>query len=158
MEATKNSAWIPWAIVGFFAFFMVLLSNFAWIAFHTYPGQVTEEAYKKGLAYNNAIASADAQAKLGWKTTLQTTQKNNDVGLVFTLLDASGQPIDNAEVSVRASRVTQAGHDVQITLKPNAKGAYSGTMKLDWPGAWELRISATRGADNFQQSKTVTLQ
>ena len=42
---------------------MVPMIGFAWIAFHTYTGEVTVDAYKKGLAYNSAIARAESSSK-----------------------------------------------------------------------------------------------
>ena len=157
-SARPSDRWIPWAILAFFASFMILLSGFAWIAFHTYPGQVAEDAYKQGLAYNTAIAHADAQEKRGWKTTLQTTPRGNNIDVAFTLRDAAGRAIDDARVIARAVRATQAGHDAQVVLQSSGKGHYHGTIALDWPGAWDIRISATHGTDNYQQSKTIVLQ
>ena len=157
MSTAQEAAWIPKAIIGFFLFFMVLLSGLSWIAFHTYPGEATKDAYNKGLAYNTAIAGADAQAKLGWKSTLDVAPHANRVSIVFTLVDVSTRAISDANVIARFVRPTQAGHDVEAVLHYD-NGAYRGQPQLDWPGVWDLHISATRGADNYQESKTITVQ
>ena len=155
--ANHSARWIPWAILAFFASFMLLLSGFAWIAFHTYPGEVTEDTYNKGIAYNTALSNAAAQENLRWKGVLQTMQKDNSIDITFDLKDASGKLIDDAKVVARLTRPTQAGHDVQMTLHYD-KGMYSGTANLEWAGMWDIRISATRGHDNYQQSKTIIMQ
>lgn len=156
-KARPSDRWIPIGIVAFFVFFMALLSGFAWIAFHTYTGQVTEDAYKKGLAYNAQIASAEAQTKLGWTGELQATGHDRALELRFTLRDAAGHSIGDAAVVARCVRPSQAGHDAEIRLH-YAHGVYSGTASLDFPGVWDIHISATRGGDNYQQLKTVILQ
>ena len=158
MDHVKNAAWIPWAIIAFFASFMLLLGSFAWIALHTYPGEATDDAYNKGLAYNHDLQSAAAQDALGWESSLQLVPQGHVVEIEFTLRDASGNPITNASIIARARRATQAGHDTQISLKTGGKGLYRGRMKLDWPGAWDIRVSATQGADNYQKSKIIVVQ
>ncbi len=150
--------WIPWSIVAFFVFFMLLLSHFAWIAFHTYTGQVTQDAYKKGLTYNSEIARSEAQDRLGWKAVFSLTPQGNNVRISFALRNASGRPITDAEVTVRATRATQAGHDKQLVLESIGNGVYRGNIELAWSGAWDIRVSASRGTANFQQSKTIILQ
>ena len=152
-----SDRWIPWAIIAFFISFMVLLSGFAWIAFHTYTGEATLDAYKKGLAYNDDIANADAQKTLGWKGMLQVMPHGNTLDIAFTLNDSSGHTINDAKVIARIIRPTQAGHDVQITL-PYDKDVYHGKADLNWPGVWELHISATQGQHNYQQSRTIVIQ
>ncbi|MDE3061049.1 MAG: FixH family protein [Pseudomonadota bacterium] len=157
MPPRNDAHWIPWAIIAFFVCFITLLSGFAWIAFRTYPGEITQDSYKKGLAYNAAIASADAQQAAGWKSTLATASHGLNVDIAFTLRDAAGHPLDNARVIAHLIRPTQAGHDVEIPLQGD-RGLYRGSAALPWPGVWELRLSATRGGDHYQQSKTLILQ
>lgn len=145
-------------IVAFFAAFMVLLSGFAWIAFHTYTGQVTEDAYKKGLAYNTTIREADVQKELHWSSNLTVMPQGHRVDIAFTLKDAAGHAIDDARVIALISRPTQSGHDKTLTLYPSGKGHYRGRIALDWSGAWNVRISATENGHNYQQSKSMVLK
>lgn len=154
---SKRDRWIPWAIVAFFVCFIALLSGFAWIAFHSYTGEVTENAYKKGLAYNADIAHANAQAELGWKTVLEIQTYDKITAIVFSLRDASNHVISDATVTAYLSRPTQAGHDLAVALTFN-DGTYRGMASLKWKGIWDIRISATRDGYNYQQSKTVILQ
>ena len=52
---------MPWYIVLFFVVFTIVLAGFAVIAHRTHTGVVTENAYKKGLAYNDVIKEADEE-------------------------------------------------------------------------------------------------
>jgi nitrogen fixation protein FixH len=157
-QSLPRDRWIPWYIVAFFIVFIAILGGFTWIAVHSYTGQVTEDAYKKGLAYNSIIAQADLQQALGWKSTLAVTPRGKTLDIAFTLKNASGQAISDAHVTASAIRPTQAGQDVHITLTPGGKGLYQGSVPLAWEGMWDLRISATKDGKNYQQSKTVIIQ
>jgi nitrogen fixation protein FixH len=157
-SASRSSdRFIPWYIVAFFAFFILLLSSFAWIAIRSYTGEVTEDAYKKGLAYNAVIGKAEEQARIGWKGTLQISAQGRKAHIIFMLSDAGGHPIKDAKVSARCVRLTQAGGDALLMLTPDGKGRYDGSIMLAWLGQWKLHVSATYGGHNFQQVRTVIL-
>ena len=149
--------WIPWYIVAFFVFFMVLLTGFAWIAFHTYSGEVTKDAYKKGLAYNTTIANADTQKQLGWKSTIATTFRGKIVEIMFTLHDKNDKPMSDAGIVASLVRPTEAGYDKRITLHSHGEGVYHGNTYLDFSGVWNLQISATSEGHNYQKTKTIQM-
>lgn len=155
--ARPSDKWIPRSIVLFFVFFVLLLSGFAWIAIHTYTGEVTANAYKKGLAYNDIIAKADAQDRLGWKSTLDVKSQGRKADVAFTLADKSGKPLDRAEVVVRFARPTQAGHDVQLTLRCEDGKTYRGQAELAWEGAWDVLVSADYDGHNYQYMRSIVI-
>lgn len=153
----SSCRWIPWSILAFFVFFIALLSGFAWIAIHTYTGEITPDAYKKGLVYNKAITHADEQNALNWTGAQQVLYSAGKAEVVFTLKDASGRVIKDASVVAHFIRPTQSGHDRNIELRYE-NGVYKGEALLPLKGVWEMHISATRATDNYQLSKTIILQ
>jgi nitrogen fixation protein FixH len=153
-----SDRWIPWIIVSFFVAFIIPLAWFTWLSVDTYTGQVTSNAYEKGLTYNSTIAHAEAQQQLGWKTDVKTKADADGVQVRFQLKDKQGQPVNDAAVLVRFTRTTQSGHDSEITLKPQAQGTYEGSIKLELPGLWNMRISVSKGEHNYQQSQNITVQ
>jgi nitrogen fixation protein FixH len=153
-----SDRFIPWYIVGFFVAFMLLLSWFAWVAVKGYTGEVTKDAYKKGLAYNRVIAKAEEQEALGWKGALQVVALGREARVTFTLKDKQDQPVKDGIVNLRCYRPTQASNDAELTLKPDGTGQYTGDVTLAWPGLWEMHVSALAGGHEFQLAKNVVLQ
>lgn len=152
-----SDRWIPWIIVSFFVAFIIPLAWFTWLSVDTYTGQVTSNAYQKGLDYNSTIAHAEAQQQLGWKTEVKTESGVDGIQVHFSLKDKQGQPINDAAVLARFTRATQSGHDSEITLKPYAQGTYTGSIKLALPGLWNMRLSVSKGEHNYQQSQNLTI-
>jgi nitrogen fixation protein FixH len=152
-----SDRWIPWIIVSFFVAFIIPLTWFTWLSIETYTGQVTSNAYQKGLAYNDTIAHAEAQQLLGWQAETKTEASADGLRVHFQLKDKQGQPINDAAVLARFTRPTQSGHDREISLKPQAAGVYVGTAALELSGLWNIRISVSKGKDNYQQSQNITV-
>lgn len=157
METIRPSdRFIPWYIATFFVAFTALLSWFGWFAVQHYNGEITKDSYKKGLAYNRVISSAEAQQALHWKSTLDTRTDGSQISATFTLADMHG-PITGAQVFARFVRPTQAGNDADIRFSESAPGQYTASTGLAWRGVWEMRLSATARNHNYQMSKTVIL-
>ena len=136
----KRSAWIPWVFVGAFA--VVIAANGALIAFSlaSFSGVSTEDAYRRGLAFNQVIAEKRAADALGWRLDGRL-----DAGgwLEATLSDGDGAGLAGAEVVARLLRPTQAGHDIDVALAPLGGGRYGAIVALPLAGQWELRLRAT---------------
>ena len=149
--ARPSDRFIPFYIIGFFVFLIVLLSSFVWISVHGYNGEITKDAYKKGLEYNKILATAEEQKQLGWKDNLQITTQNLNAQINFSLSDKLGNPITNAQVKVWFVRPVQSGHDFNLPLIADGKGNYTAKTKLDLTGLWEAHISATYNKQNYQK-------
>lgn len=150
--------YIPYFIISFFAVLVAAMAIFIWLAIRNYPGEVREDAYREGLKYNQLLARAQAQEKLGWQGELNFSMHGRKIEITFKLSDKNGDPIRNASVNAWFIRPTHAGHDQEIPLKPDGKGSYSGKTSLAWQGDWEVHISATKGGYNYQQVKSINLQ
>lgn len=144
---------IPWMIVGFFVALACLLGWFADLAVSSYTGVVTDEAYEKGLHYNDTIARARAQDALGWQGDIRL---ENGL-LAFTLRDATGAGIDGAKVDAYAMRPVQAGKDTQVTMQAEGDGAYRARLSLPQSGLWLVEIHAKSKQGDFQVSKRVVV-
>ncbi len=149
---------IPWFFVLFFVGLALLLGDFVSIAIRTDPGVVTEDAYKKGLAYNYVIEQQRLQDKLGWQgeVTVKKDAQQNAM-IVFKLLDKHKKPVENAQVQVTFIRPTQKKHDVTVGLTSVSPGLYEGKALLPFSGLWEARAVAQRDKDSYQMTKRITL-
>lgn len=131
------------------AFFgVVFLANlvFVYLAFDSFTGLATERAFVKGLAYNEVLEEADAQAALGWRVTLDRQALGpRHWQLSATFRDRHDAPIEGLSVRLELRRPTHEGHDATLDLVPLGDGVYGAEHNFDLPGQWDLRLYAFDG-------------
>lgn len=148
-----SDRWIPWYFVLFFLAIAILDGIFVYIAVAGHTGVITDNAYQKGLAYNQAIADAEIQKILGWRGAISYVQGI----LSFTLNDKEGRPIDDAAVKAWALRPASDGHDIDLALIHTGIGLYQAPVTFPLPGLWEVRVLAEQGGQHYQQSQRFTV-
>jgi nitrogen fixation protein FixH len=143
-----SDRFIPLYIVAFFVAQAVAFSWFYHIATSTYTGVVTENAYEKGLKYNDVIAETEREAKLGWHADISKA----DGGLRAVLKDKDGQPLTGAKVRLWLVRPVQDGIDQHLNMTETAPGTYfvAATAR---PGLWDTELRAERQGVAWQTSK-----
>lgn len=150
--------WYPYIFVGGFGVVLAVNLILLFFATSTFNGLETANAYEKGLAYNEEIAAAEAQAALGWTGILEAEGRLPDTpGLEerptkvrFTVSGPEGRPVDGLGVSAVIRRPTVAGFDQTVTLSPVGPGTYGADVVLPMAGQWEVRLKATRGDDIYR--------
>lgn len=161
--------WYPWVFV--VGMLVVIVVNVIMIslAVGTFPGLETEDAYRKGLAYNQTISAADAQAARGWHLELAVTprpgtaaeaggsgsERTAEVKAIFT--DHDGYPIAGLEVRAFLVRPTHGGADVSADLEEQSGGRYVAVLAVPLPGQWDVRVHARRGDETFQATHRVMM-
>jgi nitrogen fixation protein FixH len=170
--------WYPWIFVAGMLLVVVVNGVMIALAIGTFPGLQTEDAYRKGLAYNETIAAAEAQAERGWQMRLQVDPaaptaapapaatapasaeaagEGRTATLSVRFIDRHGQPVSGLDVQAYLIRPTVAGHDVALPLAPQGAGVYAATVAVPLPGVWDARIHARRGDASFQQTQRIVL-
>ena len=134
----RRGRWVPWCFVLFFAVIALLDGIFVTIAIRTHTGVVTEDAYEKGLAFNQVLDSAARQAHLG----LRQKAAFEDGVLSWTLTDGQGMPLPDARVHATFYRPTQAGYDFTLPLDGAGRGVYRAQPQFPLPGLWTARLEA----------------
>jgi nitrogen fixation protein FixH len=152
-----SDRWIPWYFAAFFVALTAVLVPMCIIAVHTGSGSVTDNAYEKGLAYNKAIRAAEEQNTLNWRGALTVTPIDGRLFVQFNLANATGKPLNGAEVKFWLVRPTQAGKDQSVVLASQNNGRYTGEVTLPVHGSWEARVSATVDGHNYQTVKRMVL-
>ncbi len=149
--------WYPWIFVGMFAVVVAVNSLLAYFATSTFNGLATEGAYEKGLAYNQALAGAAAQEKLGWSVEAELAPAGGEHGgtVNVAVTDRDGAPLDGLDVTAVFRRPTQAGHDQTVRFTAAGAGRYVGTVVLPFPGQWEMLLVANRGDDSYQSDRRI---
>lgn len=138
--------WIPWYFVIFFAVIAILDGVFVYMAVSTQTGLVTEQAYEKGLAFDDILATARSQPDI--------QQDISYIGgvLRWKMAEKEGRPITNAAVSAQIIRPVQDGHDFAITLEHKGKGVYEATPTLPLPGLWQAKLSGKWNNKQYQRA------
>jgi nitrogen fixation protein FixH len=125
------------AFVGFFA--TVLLVNGAMIysAVTTHSGLVANEPYRKGLHYNERIAAAERQERLGWTDTVEI---DRDGHVRVRLAGASGYPVRGMKIAAVLGRPSTNRYDVRLTLAEASPGQYETRTSTLAEGNWLLSL------------------
>jgi nitrogen fixation protein FixH len=135
----------PWLIVVFFAVQIVLFVWFVMLATDSNHGLVTEQAYEKGLAYNQTLAAARAQEKTGFSLAIAHEQD-----LLKIAVRRAGAPVAGADVAVWFYRPTDSHFDVRGRANESANGLYTlSTVHLP-RGLWEARVTVTAPGGAYQ--------
>lgn len=125
-----------------------------YFALGSWTGISTEDAYRKGLAYNQALAAARAQDQRGWSAEVAFEGTAGDgerrAGrLTVAFIDREGNPLEDLRVTAALLRPTHEGYDLHVALTQQGSGVYVEDVILPLPGQWDARIEAHRRDDAF---------
>jgi len=137
--------WYPRLFVGGFAVVLVVNATMVWFAATTFPGLATEDAYRKGVAYNDALAAAHRQEALGWQVDL-AFEAGPPGSVAATYRDRDGRPVDGLGVTARLIRPMGRGLDRDLPLAALGPGLYGAPVVLAARGQWDVELLA-RGPD-----------
>ena len=148
----KKSKFIPYLFFIFFGVIITVDCIYIYIANKTWRGVYTENAYQKGLNYNQTLADKERQQNLGWsiKATLQDLGDNSYL-LSVTLFDKNNHPIKNAWLNAKIIRPIQEGFDFSQDLL-QIKDSYQTKINFPLKGQWEIEYNAIKGEDSFKQN------
>ena len=142
-----GAAWtggrVLWLLLGFFAVVLAVNGALVVFALSSWSGLATENAYLKGLKYNETIQAARAQAERGWTSEVLLSPGAEGRGtLVLRLADADGRLLSGLDVSARLTRPATTRFDHAAVLAPVPDGSYAGEVPLPLAGQWIVEISA----------------
>lgn len=145
-------------LIGFFG--VMLLANFimAREAITTFSGLDKSNPYDSGLAYNQDIAAAKAQAALGWSVELTRLLDGQATQLTASVKDKAGQAVAGLDVSMHFLHPATSRFDHVIKAGAVADGVYTGAADLT-PGHWEVEIDFSRnGERQFRSRNSLTIE
>ncbi|MEW5729006.1 MAG: FixH family protein [Pseudomonadota bacterium] len=155
-KARQPGWWYPYIFVGAFLVVIGVNGALAWFATSTFTGLETEGAYEKGLAYNQNLALAKAQAELGW--TVDTTVEpvageGARVAVTLAYRDRDGRPVNDLDIRGRVIRPTAKGLDHDVAFPAKGEGLYGATLDLPLNGVWDIEVAAVGKAASYQHAK-----
>lgn len=127
-------------LLGFFGIVTAVNMVFLYVALSTHPGADTEDAYRRGIAYNEVLEKAETQNALGWRGTIAFDAAANTLQL--SLVDAKGRPVRGLTVTADVRRTVKRGHDFRLTFDERRSGHYRTMLDPPLPGQWRVRIEA----------------
>lgn len=131
-------------LLGFFGAVAAANAVFIYLAVSSFPGLETENAYARGLAYNETLRDAEAQRKLGWSVTLDhAATEGGGQRLTVSIRDRAGVPLADLAVAGVLRRPTHEGMDQSLDFRPLGAGRYAAEPSLPAAGQWDIRLSAT---------------
>lgn len=158
--------WYPWIFVAAMLLVVAVNGIMATLAVRTFPGLQTEDAYNKGLRYNDTIAAGREQARRGWQMKAEITplpgsgsgagavpaasEDSRDVEVTIAFVDRDGHPLERLDVEATLVRPTANGFDRPLDLQYRGGGVYAGSVTLPFAGQWDARIVARRDTDTFE--------
>lgn len=156
--APHGSRWIPWSFFIFFAVVFGANGIMLFFALDSWTGLSTENAFQRGLAYNEQIAERDRQAELGWQVSFKATA-DRPGHMVFDMQvgDDRGVPVAAAAVAVSLTRPTHEGHDSTATLAHMGSGHYVGEADVSLPGQRRVELIIDEPRGRYRRSARVVV-
>jgi len=127
-------------LLAFFGVVAAVNTVFLVVALSTHPGVETEDAYRRGLAYNEEMRIAEAQAAAGWFTEFEHDAEAKT--LRATIFDRRNRGLTSLRVTGRAERPAHASDDFAVKFAEDAAGRYVAPFAPPLPGQWLVRIEA----------------
>ncbi len=144
-------------LIGMLSLFAVVLAVngvFVYFALTSFTGLETEDAYRRGLAYNQTIAAADEQTERAWRVELNQNLSTNghDWHLSVGFQDRYGTAITGLDVSAFLRRPSHSQGDRRLVLGPVGDGRYE--TKVPWPGSgqWLVTLEAEQEGELLYRS------
>ena len=157
MKGQKKSK-IPYIFFVFFAVIFAVNFFYIYISQKTWRGLATDDAYQKGLHYNQILEAEKKQKELGWKMAIYYRNLGENKGVLeIDLKDKNSQKISDAEIEVNFKRPTQEGKDFSQKLKFR-DGFFKADIFFPLKGQWDFEIRAVRGEDVFRETDRNIIQ
>ena len=118
---------VLFGLLAFFGFVLLANAVFIYLALDTFTGLTTDNAYQRGLQYNETLEARAAQRELGWSAQVTFAESGGEAGVLTVVLkDRAGAPLEDLRVSGEVRRPTHEGHDRAVTLARSGAGTKAG--------------------------------
>jgi nitrogen fixation protein FixH len=147
----SNGRWMPWMIAAAFLVVIAVNGALAYFAVRSDPGLVSEHPFELGNGYNRVLDAGAAEDALGWRGTVRfDAEARLDGRIIAELSDVRGAPLGGLSVTVAVVRPIEPMPEQDVTLSANGQGSYAAPITLARAGQWDVRVTATRGADVYR--------
>lgn len=135
--------------LAFFGTILIVDSAFVYTALRTHSGEVTEQAYEKGLAYNQTLEKAREQPQLSERARYDAPVFR------WQLNNPDGTAVSGAAVNVTFLRPVAQGSDFTISLQETAPGLYEAKPVFSHKGLWTAKLDARWNNQQYQTTQDI---
>lgn len=132
-------------LIGFFGIVIAVNIYMAKVAVGTFGGTVVDNSYVASQQYNEWLAEADKEARLGWTVTA-ARMAGDKVRLV---VDDNGAVGLNFAASAKAEHPLGRAPERALQFVSQGDGSYVSRAALP-TGRWLLRIEINRAGDRYR--------
>ena len=138
----------------FLAFFLTITGVNALMvtyAIGTFSGEDTSTPYVKGLAYNETIARAEAEARSGYAVAMTGARDASGRATFSIDVTHDGGPAAAISAVARLRHPANAHLDRDLPLTAEGDGRFTAAVETLSPGRWDVEVTVTRdGAELYQ--------
>lgn len=151
---------VLYGLLGFFGAVIAANAVFIYLAVDSFTGLSTENAYQRGLDYNQTLDARQQQAVLGWRGTIDFVEDAEGRGrLIATLHTAGGLALEDLQVTGQVRRPTHEGLDQDLVLTRSGAGTYAANIALPERGQWDVTLIAeSRDGKRFEMVQRLWLK
>ena len=152
MAERARGWWYPYLLLGLLGFVMCINGLMAYFATSTFNGVITENAYEKGVHYNETLDAARTQSELNWvvKAEFVPGSSGHKGGVTLVYKDKNGQTIDGLDVQALIDRPNVTGNEQRISFTAKGKGIYAADVTFPEAGQWDFDIVAIGSDATYQ--------
>ncbi|MDZ7587641.1 MAG: FixH family protein [Parasphingorhabdus sp.] len=132
-------------MIGFFGIVIAVNITMARMAIGSFGGTVVQNSYVASQNYNQWLAEADKEARLGWSVKV-TRAADGRIAIAVAGKGAAG---DGFAVTAMASHPLGRAPEKMIVFQPQGDGNYLSKTALP-KGRWLMHVEVTRGADRYR--------
>jgi len=132
------------AVLAFFGVVIAVNGIFIVLALRSWSGLSTDDAYRRGLTYNETLARAETQRALDWRAQAALQPGASGMArLTVVFADRAGAPVEGLAISGELRRPARADLDRDVELVREGPGLYGADVNLPLSGQWDVRLRAT---------------
>mgnify|MGYP001439630342 CR=1 FL=1 len=156
-EWTVTGRFVLVSIVLFFLVVAGVNAIMMTLAIRTFPGADARNGYDVSQAYNREIAAARQQAERGWSSDIRLVRVDGSARLSLTLKDRGGVAVSGLAIEAQLAHPSDKRKDHGFDLKEIAPGVYEADEPGLSGGAWDIRLSGTRGGERLYSAHARTI-
>lgn len=150
MTAPRFQVTGRFVLISLVTFFLVIFgvnATFITVAARSFPGLVTDQPFKRGLApdYNATLAERAVQLDRGWTAYVEALRDpaTGTVQIVLEMRNAEDTGVDGLTIAGELTRVVATGDDAAVTFTQIEPGVYAAAAADMEAGRWRLALETT---------------
>ena len=144
---------------GLFLAVFAVNGAFIYEAVRTHAGEAADNAYQRGLRYNEVLTEASREDRLRWQTDIAVSpvSRRNYV-LELRVRDDGGKPVFLTHWEAVLRRPLNEKEDIPLVFREGSSGRYKADVQLPEKGQWELRAVLKRDGKTYHVVKRIIVQ